>query len=546
MIRRDSRDIALDRRRRDAQRRPRPRLLPEIHLSNDGPEAHTKTRCSLHLTFASLPREAQIFPFDAAVMAGSSAPPCRHEKLWLVPSSSFSQPKYSGPTPLGLTEALGPPDIATLSSCAKVTASRLDPKDADRLKRDIQDSASFPAPLVFPGDDLALDPEWPEHDLKMWLEDEDRNEVTKQRRTVYLVAPPAVAEEVGFVDGWADPNVGGGSNAEKPRIHELAEYIAAVFRGLPVRLFPKPLRFTPWDDEEPPPKSKRGPRVNQASSCEPSFIGLETGDECVRIRTRKPSDRLFNRQINLDDILDAAITMVPIDAYAVCMLVHHDLWENDEDDFTCGRAYGGSRVAVISDARYHAALDDMENIDRAHAWPASHCQEYVKDCCAVVGSKGPSRGRKARTKSSAKLMALMHSNNPPRGPIHKAVEAFNSLPALDASSATPKQLADLWLGRLCRTMTHELGHCFGIDHCVYYACMMQGTASSAEDNRQPPYLCPIDTAKVLRATGTGLAGHYMALLKFCERRQDSHLFAAFAAWLRARVESLDESNQMAS
>jgi archaemetzincin len=33
-----------------------------------------------------------------------------------------------------------------------------------------------------------------------------------------------------------------------------------------------------------------------------------------------------------------------------------------------------------------------------------------------------------------------------------------------------------------------LGHCFGIAHCVYYACSMQGTASIIENSKQPLYL----------------------------------------------------------
>ncbi len=77
-----------------------------------------------------------------------------------------------------------------------------------------------------------------------------------------------------------------------------------------------------------------------------------------------------------------------------------------------------------------------------------------------------------------------------------------------------------------------------MDHCVYYACSMQGSASIVEDARQPPYLCPVDLAKVLRATEADSTERYEALLVFSEQHQDVHLFAGYAAWIRARLEQL--------
>jgi archaemetzincin len=109
---------------------------------------------------------------------------------------------------------------------------------------------------------------------------------------------------------------------------------------------------------------------------------------------------------------------------------------------------------------------------------------------------------------------------------------LSSLPKIDSS---PRLLSSLWLSRMCRTASHELGHCFGIDHCVYYACIMQGSASLSEDTRQPPYLCPVDCAKLLHATGSTARERYLALLEYCNRatNHETHFFSAFAAWLTA-------------
>lgn len=67
---------------------------------------------------------------------------------------------------------------------------------------------------------------------------------------------------------------------------------------------------------------------------------------------------------------------------------------------------------------------------------------------------------------------------------------------------------------------------------------MQATTSVAEDIRQPPYLCPIDLAKVLYATGGEVAARYEALREFCVKRKDGAMFAAFAAWLEVRLEDV--------
>ena len=66
---------------------------------------------------------------------------------------------------------------------------------------------------------------------------------------------------------------------------------------------------------------------------------------------------------------------------------------------------------------------------------------------------------------------------------------------------------------------------------------MQGSASIIEDARQPPYLCPVDLAKVLRATGADdkIQERYRALEEFCKRFSEVHLFEAFGKWIEGRM-----------
>ena len=182
----------------------------------------------------------------------------------------------------------------------------------------------------------------------------------------------------------------------------------------------------------------------------------------------------------------------------------------------------------MSGARYNPSLDLDQGVDREHVWPVSHCEKYVQRCCNGEGR--PPKAKKAR-----KIEKGKDKESVPSSPMHAAAAAHNSLPSLQRNPSV-KALYGLWLGRVCRTASHELGHCFGIAHCIYYACAMQSTASIIEDSRQPPYLCPIDLAKVLTATGADVVGRYKALIAFCDQYKETQLLASYAAWMAMRIE----------
>ncbi|KAJ5780660.1 Peptidase M54 archaemetzincin [Penicillium paradoxum] len=386
-----------------------------------------------------------------------------------------------------------------------------------------EDTSAFPAPLLLPGDDLAGDPE-DAQSLQEWLDGEDRNPVTAQRKTIYVVPSPRIDSSVDFMEGWTTPKCPDNPDQPKPpTAKDVRDYLAAFYHGLPVKAMPSStLRFVPWEEPKKKSRTKSGPQ----------YLGLNIGDECVRIRARTLPHGEYGGQVNLDDLLDAAISLLPNDAYALIMLVDFDLYEDEEDEFVCGRAYGGSRVAVVSSARYNPALDDIQEIEHAHAWPASHCEKFMSECASAESSAKRQKKSSVNSRTTAKLSLEVE------GPLRKAVSFYRSLPDIESS---PSLLSALWLGRVCRTASHELGHCFGIEHCVYYACSMQGTVSICEDARQPPYLCPVDLAKVLCATSASALRRYQALLAFCERpgNRDTHFFGPFATWIRGRLDQIE-------
>ena len=350
---------------------------------------------------------------------------------------------------------------------------------------------------------------------------------------IYVAGQPGTAADVGFVGDWkylATDQTDTSVNAAAPPSHrDVADYLRAFYHGMQLKILPaETFVFTSWEDERP--KSRR-----KAKSANPGLIGLATSIEKIGIRTRPCPDKVF-QQLNLNDLLDAAISALPDDAYALLMIVNHDMYEDEDDDFCCGRAYGGSRVAVVSTARYNPILDEEHNVEREHAWPASHCRTYIRECCGA--GSGPTRPAGNKTRKINSVMRL-DDNTPSPSPLRAAVSISRDLVSSSAAQQKePTWLSNLWLSRVCQTASHELGHCFGIGHCVYYACVMQGTASLAEDVRQPPYLCPVDLAKLLRATGADEKERYEVILRFCEGQQETPMFAALGAWVGRRIGEL--------
>ncbi|KAF7941310.1 hypothetical protein EAE99_000947 [Botrytis elliptica] len=424
---------------------------------------------------------------------------------------------------------------------------------------DIEFASTFPAPLVLKGDALELDAKEVGQTFRGWERGKHRNAVPRVeeggRRIIYVLGPPGMdGEEIEkFMKGWEECEVersgnrAGGKGVENEKFEirscmlDVISYLQAFYHGLPVKQMDSSLlSFTPWEETSPPstskskPKPKPKPKSRTTSKkIASNYIGLRTSTFKTGIRYRSTPSSPFTHQLNLSDLLDFAIDILPPDAYALLMLVDHDLYEDDDDEFVCGRAYGGSRVAVVSTARYRPDLDAVQGIERIHAWPGSHCIEYMNETYGIKKGKRK-RENYDEDEDENKEYATAKS------PLVRAVTQQNILPPLSLSPPVYEDaLKGLFLSRICRTASHELGHCFGIAHCPYYACCMQGSASIQEDARQPPYLCPVDLKKVVAATGADVGERYEALLGFCERHGSAHLFVAFGEWIRGRLEQIE-------
>ncbi|KAH0380366.1 hypothetical protein KCU92_g7638, partial [Aureobasidium melanogenum] len=370
----------------------------------------------------------------------------------------------------------------------------------------------YPAPLVLPNDEIDSDPRYPLQGVAEWQELLTPKNLPLKRKKIYVAAPPGFTKDCPPLQKIQWPH----RHLLPPRYEHVLEYLAAFYTGFEVISLPrKTLIFDKWSDTEDSKPSE-------------SFVALNTPTESIRIRKRPMPKNGHGFQLNLNDMLDAAITVLPSDALALLLLMDFDMYEDDDDEFGCGRAYGYSHVCIVSSFRYNPSLDKGIKLDRQHVWPASHCAKYVQaQVNKFIEPSEPGANTKACPPSQ------------PSKPLARAIQAH-----LTANSSA----TSMWLERVCRTASHELGHCLGMDHCMYYACIMQGSNSIPEDLRQPPCLCPIDNAKLdtlVAARGdktkVGASQREFALLCFVTKHNEfGDGFAAFRAWLEARLGHEDD------
>ncbi|KAL9106704.1 MAG: hypothetical protein Q9227_008273 [Pyrenula ochraceoflavens] len=461
---------------------------------------------------------------------------CLHTSLTFVPSAHARRAGYRHPTPKERALA------ATLQNPPTINADKRSKKS--NPVPEAPSPSTFPAPLVLPGDDLAEDPEWPPQTFTEFFNDPDRNKITPSRNTIYLAAAPSIGKEVDFMHSWfQSPHFDSPySSIPQPSVDDIASYISAFYHPMPVRILPTKLKFSVWEEDDAPSNRKRRKSNATTNKDKPKYVALQSLDESTRIRVRPCPDSVFPYQLNLNDILDVASTVLPPDAYAITLMMNHDMYEDDDDDFCCGRAYGASRISCISTSRYHPSLDTFQHVPRTHAWPASHCTSYLSSLLPP-SSKKPTP--------------------PPKSPMTLALSSHTSSFPLSEHG-----LSSIYLSRTCRLASHELGHTLGMDHCTWYACVMQGTGSAAEDARQPMYLCPVHGRMVDEVTagvggreedgtgaGVGMRERYGKVLEMIEGKgwEGSVGWAGFAGWLRGvlgegggeRVEGGGESSEEA-
>jgi archaemetzincin len=102
--------------------------------------------------------------------------------------------------------------------------------------------------------------------------------------------------------------------------------------------------------------------------------------------------------------------------------------------------------------------------------------------------------------------------------------------------ARPKDYADLILRRSCKVLAHEIGHMFGLQHCIYYDCLLNGSNNLEEADACPQHLCPVCLRKLQYDTGFDAVKRYEELAAFYHR----HHWSAEANWVYRQLAKIPE------
>lgn len=145
-------------------------------------------------------------------------------------------------------------------------------------------------------------------------------------------------------------------------------------------------------------------------------MSLNTGkNRDFKLRTRY-DEKSEHSQICVTGILNLLKKVVPDDARCLVALTMYDLYGDDEDLFIAGLSMSNCRVAAFSLYRYDPYLTFNDS-----DW---------FDCKLKIAEK---------------------------------------------SKIQIDERRNLLLIRSCRLLTHEICHLFGIPHCIFYSCLMNGS-----------------------------------------------------------------------
>lgn len=80
-----------------------------------------------------------------------------------------------------------------------------------------------------------------------------------------------------------------------------------------------------------------------------------------------------------------------------------------------------------------------------------------------------------------------------------------------------KDYEKVLLRRSCKVLVHEMGHMFGLKHCIYFKCVLNGSNHLEESDARPLHLCPVCLRKLQYSIGFDVVERYVMLLRFYKK-----------------------------
>jgi len=106
------------------------------------------------------------------------------------------------------------------------------------------------------------------------------------------------------------------------------------------------------------------------------------------------------------------------------------------------------------------------------------------------------------------------------------------------------------LKRAVKVMAHEIGHTFGLLHCIHFSCLMQGSMSAEESDTKPHEFCPLCLRKLFFQIEFDPLLRYEALIKWIEALDgdpatfagdamaNELVFGDWKAWYQRRIDAI--------
>ena len=94
-----------------------------------------------------------------------------------------------------------------------------------------------------------------------------------------------------------------------------------------------------------------------------------------------------------------------------------------------------------------------------------------------------------------------------------------------------KDYEKILLQRSCKVLVHETAHMFGLQHCIYFKCVLNGSNHLKESDSRPVHLCPVCLRKLQYSIEFNVVSRYRNLLFFYRKVG----FNNEARWMETRL-----------
>ena len=196
--------------------------------------------------------------------------------------------------------------------------------------------------------------------------------------------------------------------------------------------------------------------------------------------------------------------------YCLMGITMIDLYPRPEWNFVFGQANIPNRTGIFSFARYCHGFDDIDYLN---------IKSFMKNT------------PKSKINKIKWLKSLIN------GEIDEENKNDDNDTDIVTKLGWKKKKQEVFLKRCIKVLIHELGHLFGIKHCIFFECIMNGSNHLDEADGRPIHFCPICLHKIYFANykNMDLLKRYKQLNEIYSRL---NLYEQ-ANWFKSRVQFIE-------